>query len=159
MQIVPIWERLPSTLSWKDKVCLLTYQSLNNLEQVETPLEHIFEPGIYIREMKIPKGTLLTGREHIWGHKVELCQGSALLFAPDGTHRFEAPASIDSRPGFHAVVYMLTDVVSRTVHPNPDELRDIDALEALWFGPADPVIERGRILFEQLKGLPPCQQP
>jgi hypothetical protein len=154
MEIVPAWDHLPEHLSWKQKVCLLTYCSLSHLEQKETPLAHIFEPGVYIREMRIPAGVLLTGREHLLGHKVELMEGSAILFAPDGKHRFDAYAFIHTRPGFHAVAYTLTDVVSRTVHPNAQESRDIEALENHWFGPAMPVVEAGKRLFEEIQ----CQQ-
>jgi hypothetical protein len=139
-------------------VCLLTFQSLEGLTQVETPLKHLFEPGVYIREMRVPAGTLLTGREHLLGHRVELCHGSAILFAPDGKFRFDAPAHMESKPGFHAVAYMLTDVVARTVHPNPEEARDIEALESKWFGSGAEVIERGRVLSQSLRELS-CQQP
>lgn len=156
-QLVPMWENLPATLSWKDKVCLLSFQSLQVLVQVGTPLEHLFEPGLYIRELRFPKGTLLTGREHLRGHTMQLVEGSVILFAPDGQFEFHAPAALHTKPGFHAVVYALTDVVSRTVHPNPEELRDVEALERLWFGSGEDVIERGRILFESLKELPSCQ--
>src|ERR1700688_588778 len=152
MDIVPAWDHLPATLGWKDKICLLTYQSLR-LEQQETPLKHLFEPGMYIREMSIPAGTLLTGKEHLLGHVVELVQGSVILFAPDGRHRFDAYAFIQSKPGFHAVVYTLTDVVSRTLHPNPEESRDVESLDKHWFGSGPEVIERGKLLSEML-----CQQ-
>ena len=155
MEIVPAWDHLPQHLSWKERVCLLTYHSLTHGEQQATPLAHIFESGLYIREMRIPAGVLLTGREHLLGHKLELISGSAILFAPDGKHRFDAYASIDTRPGFHAVAYTLTDVVSSTVHPNPEECRDVKVLEDRWFGGAQPVIDEGRLIFEELQ----CQQP
>ena len=149
---VPAWDDLPA-LSWKEKVCLLTYQSLQG-PQVPLPLIHFFTPGNYIREMRIPAGTLLTGREHLLGHRMELVEGAVLVFAPDGRFRFDAPASMDTKPGFHAVVYAMTDVVARTVHPNPEESRDIEALENHWFGSPEAVIAQGREICQQLLAQP-----
>jgi hypothetical protein len=140
--MVPMWDNLPP-LTWKDKVCLLTHISLQT-PQIPAPLEHIFESGNYIREMRLPAGSFLTGREHLLGHEVQLLEGSAILLAPDGRFQFDAYASIMSKPGFHAVCYCITDIIARTVHPNPEDSRDVDALEKKWFGSADEVIVRGR---------------
>ena len=145
---VPIWDSLPD-LAWKDKVCLLTYLSLQG-PQVETPLRDDFQPGLYIRTMKIPAGTLLTGREHLRGHLMRLIEGSVIVIAPDGRFHFDAPSEMHTKPGFHAIVYAQTDVLAATVHPNPEESRDIDALEALWFGPPANVVDRGKLIYEGL---------
>lgn len=93
---------------------------------------------------------MLTGNEHLQGHEMQLLKGSVIVVAPDDRFQFDAPAVMHSKPGFHAVVYALTDMVARTVHPNPDNLRDIDALEALWFGKPEPVIEQGRLIHQRL---------
>lgn len=148
---VPAWEQLPAKLSWKEKVALLTFQSLTTLEQTETPVAHLFEPGVYIREMRLSAGVLLTGREHLLGHEMQLLEGSVMLFAPCGNTQFDAYAAVETKPGFHAVIYCMTDIVARSVHPNPEEIRDVEALENKWFGPADAVIEKGRLLSESLK--------
>lgn len=156
MEIVPIWDNLPASLSWKEKVCFLTYQSLQFLAQGEGPIEHIFEPGVYIREQRLPAEALITGNEHLLGHQMELLEGSAILFAPDGKKRFDAYAAIHTRPGFHAVAFTLTAVIVRTRHPNPEELRDTEQLEKHWFGSPDKVIEQGRALTERL-GIELCR--
>lgn len=143
---VPVWEELPTDLSWKEKVALLTVRSLDGLPQMGTSLNHIFEPGKYIREMRVPAGCIVTGREHVIGHKLQLMEGSAVLFAPDGNVEFHAPAEIETTQGFVAVAYAITDIVVRTVHPNPLEWRDVTDLENVWFAPAQPMIEEGKRL-------------
>lgn len=100
----------------------------------------------------------MTGREHLLGHDLQLVSGSAYLIAPDGKFRFDAPDLITTKPGFQAVAYMITDVVARTLHPNPENSKDIEALESKWFGTAESVIERGRLVNEMLK-LQYTEQP
>jgi hypothetical protein len=41
---------------------------LLQLEQTITPTKHYFAPGLYVREMFIPKGTFLTGDVHKTDH-------------------------------------------------------------------------------------------
>jgi hypothetical protein len=42
-------------------------------------------------------------------------------------------------------------MVSRTMHPNPEELRDIEALEAKWFGDPKKLIAKGKSVHELLE--------
>lgn len=155
---VPAWDDLPS-LTWADKVALLTFLSLEGVPQEVCPVNHLFEGGDYIRELRIPEGTLMTGRAHSRGHLMQLTKGSAVLVAPDGKFVFHAPAELTTKPGFQAVAFMLTDVICRTVHPNPAGLRDIDALENEWFAPAQLTIDRGRVIAGLLNRaeLPPLR--
>ncbi len=128
----------------------LTYKLLE-LEQIEAPVKHIFAPGVYIRELLIPAGSLFTGNEHKLGHEVQLLEGSCLMVIPEGRIRFDAFASIHTKPGYHAVVAAITDMVARTVHPNPQELRDISALESIWFGNPKDLIARGGNVHKMLE--------
>lgn len=149
MDLIPAWDNLPE-LTWKDKVSYLTHLSLQT-PQIAAPVSHLFEGGNYIREMRLPQGALLTGREHLLGHEMQLLEGSVMLIAPDGKFEFQAFASMQTKPGFHAVVYALTDIVARTVHPNPEGSRDIDALESKWFGTSEEVIARGAEIHQLIQ--------
>lgn len=153
--VIPAWDALPA-MPWLDRVSYLTHLLLQG-PQITAPVTHMFEGGNYIRELRLPKGALLTGNEHLLGHEMQLLEGSVIVAAPEGKFEFHAPATLHTRPGFHAVVYALTDAVARTVHPNPDGCRDIDALEAKWFASPDAVIARGaqiHHLLEQQRMLP-----
>lgn len=145
--MIPAWDSLPQ-MSWKDRVSYLTHLSLQT-PQISSPVTHMFEDGNYIREMRLPKGALLTGNEHLLGHEMQLLEGSAVLAAPDGKFTFHAFASMHTKPGFHAVAFALTDIVARSVHPNPEGELDIEKLEAKWFGNGADVIARG-LEIEQL---------
>lgn len=48
------------------------------------------------------------------------------------------------------VAYVLTDVVCRTLHPNPTESRDVDAMEADAFEPVGSLVALGECVGERI---------
>ena len=132
-------------LPWADKLALLTYR-LSCLPQAQTPVEHEFRPGLYLRTMRIPARTLFLGRAHTAGHKCELLEGTLVHVTEHARRIVEAPFSLTSTPGYHMVFYTLTEVCGRTVHPNDEESREVEQLERQIFAPAADLIERGRML-------------
>lgn len=145
---IPTWDLAPQTFSWAQKVAYLA-AAFRTAEQVDTPLEHRFEPGWYVRTIRIPAQTLFIGRRHEIGHEVILLEGEAIYVEPQGRHRVQAPFSVHTQPGFHAIVYAITDVLGETRHPNPEESRDIAALELEAFEPAEALIARGHELIQR----------
>ncbi len=139
------WDRVPDHLTWKEKVAYVAYQ-ISLMPQVEAPVEHIFAPGVYIREMKIPAGTMFVGRAHRYGHLCQLVKGSIIMITPNGKVRLDAPAQVHTIPGYHMVLYSITDVIGRTVHPNVAECTDVVGMEKDIFEPAEPVIRLGEYL-------------
>jgi|SRR5689334_22186499 len=147
--IVPQWDQLPQNLNWNEKLAYLTHQFLT-MEQTGCPLIHRFEQGLYIREIRIPAETVIIGRVHRHGHVCQLLEGDLILIHREGTREgFRAPSQIMTEPGYQMVVYAMTDVVARTVHPNPTEERDIAKLEADIFESAESVKELGASLHAQ----------
>jgi len=146
--VIPRWDQLPD-LTWTEKIAYVTHQMLK-LAQTGCPLSHKFEPGLYIREIRVPAGTLLVGREHKRGHLSQLIEGSVVWITP--THRtlVEAPFFLHSGPGDHIVIYAVTDVYARTVHENADECQDISTLEARHFGTADSLQKLGEVVERRL---------
>ena len=124
---IPALDQLPQ-LIWKEKLAFLTYKFLQQ-HQTECPLEHIFEPGVYIRELRIPAGTLFIGRVHRHGHRVDLLAGSVVHITEAGKREICAPFSVTTTGGDQMVFYALTNIVGRSFHPNPSESRDAQALE------------------------------
>jgi hypothetical protein len=145
---VPHWDNLPE-LSWKEKVAYLTVEFLK-FPQVDCPVEHIFGNGWYIREMHIPAGSLFLGRAHMHGHEVQLISGSVVWITPGGRKIVEAPLIVHTTPGTHIVVYADTDVIGRTVHPNPTDSRDTEALENDIFESLDTLKELGMQVHQRL---------
>lgn len=148
-QLIPHWDQLPD-LTWKEKIGYLTYEFLK-LPQTPCPVEHLFEDGRYIREMRIPAGTLFLGRAHRYGHLCELLEGSVMHISEDSKRVVDAPFSLHTTPGYHMVMYTLTDVVGRTVHPNPSDSRDTQALEDDIFESTESLKELGREVHEKLE--------
>lgn len=149
MQLIPVWDSLPD-LAWKEKVAYLTYQFLQ-LPQTDCPVKEIFEPGLYIRQMVIPSQTIFLGRAHRYGHQCELLSGSLIHIAPDGTRpQVDAPFVMHTTPGYHMVLFALTECVARTYHPNPSENRDGQALENDIFESVEDLKELGSMIHRRL---------
>lgn len=140
-------------LTWEEKLAYLSYRFAEG-EQKKCPLYHIFEDGLYIREIRIPAGTLYVGRPHLLGSRVVLLEGKVLWIREDTKQVMEAPAETQTIPGFQMVGLSLSDVVARTFHPNGDECKDVDKLEARIFGSIEERMALGKSVFEKVEGDP-----
>jgi hypothetical protein len=94
------------------------------------PVTHKFADGMYIREIFIPKGVILTGKIHKHSHGNFLMEGEVIVFTEGGgEEHLIAPMSIVSLPGTKRVVKTLQDTVWVTVHANPTNTQDLVELE------------------------------
>ena len=141
------WDDLPA-LSWEEKVAILAYRT-SLLAQNPAPVTHTVSERLYMREIKIPAGTLVVGRKHLKGHTLFLVSGSAVVITNEGRFTFRAPAMYTSAAGDYTVAYTLSDTVCRTLHPDPSTL-DIKTLENEWFGDPGEVIAHGKHIQESL---------
>lgn len=105
--------------------------ALRRLPQVEEKLTHYFCKGLYARELFIPAGTALTGKIHLDETLNIVLSGRILV-----THEemedakiLEAGSVFVSGPGIKKVGFALEDTRFLNVHPNPDDEKDMDALE------------------------------
>lgn len=132
-------------LDWNQKLAYLVHK-LKPVEDIGPegcPVTHIFENGVYIREMRIPAGTLFIGRAHRHGHKCELVSGEVTVMSPLGQTRKVAGDTMMTVPGYHMVLRADTDVVGRTYHPNPTNSHDVAWLEANIFHSIEEMIALG----------------
>jgi hypothetical protein len=100
---------------------------VGNSEQL--PLKHTFCDGIYIREIIIKKGILAIGKIHKHDHAFFLLKGSLMLFTETGVEEIVAPFYGKSKAGTKRVVYANQDCIFVNVHPNSDNVKNIDELE------------------------------
>jgi len=100
---------------------------IGNSEQF--PLEHSFSDGIYTREIFIKKGMIAIGKIHKHEHTFFLLKGKLQIFTEKGVIEMEAPIYGVSPSGTKRVVYALEDSVFINVHPNPENIYDIEELE------------------------------
>lgn len=103
-----------------------------DLPQVECPVVHHFGPGIYIREVTLPAGAFAVGHAQRYEHLNIMLTGSVAVLGDDGEVKvLKAPLIFTGQPG-RKVGVILETCIWQNVYPNPDDLRDVDALEAKW---------------------------
>lgn len=103
---------------------------LNNAEQLTClPIRHIFTDGLYVREVTVPKGTVLTSKIHKVQHQFFVLKGSILVWDESGIGKqVFAPFIGVTEPNTRRMAYALEETVWATAHPNPLNL-DLDSLE------------------------------
>jgi hypothetical protein len=85
--------------------------------QAHLPVCHRFTPGMYIREIRIPAGTLLTSATHLTQHPFVLSKGTIQVISEnEGPVIYEAPHTGITDPGTRRVLYAETDCVWTTFH-------------------------------------------
>jgi hypothetical protein len=90
---------------------------------------HYFAPGVYMRELFIPKGACLTGKIHKTEHLNILSQGKLSVMTEDGVKTLTASTVIKSQPGIKRAGYAHEDSVWITVHPNVTDEKDVQVIE------------------------------
>jgi len=109
---------------------------VHNLESVDCPLVHMFTDGMYIREIIMPKGALVTSKIHKTEHPYVVSKGKLTVRIDDGSWvEIEAPYTGITKAGTRRVAYILEDCTWTTFHNNPDNLKDLEQIE-------DMVIEK-----------------
>jgi len=96
----------------------------------EFPLKHSFADQIYIRQMNMKKDTLVVGAIHNHLHVWFLLTGSLTIVTETSSEDFIAPCYVISKPGAKRVIYAHENSIFVNIHKNPDNIKDIDQLEA-----------------------------
>ena len=113
-------------LTERDKVFALE-EMMMKMPQVEIPVRHFFSPGVYAREIQIPKGAIVTGKIHKFAQLNILSKGVMAVMTEDGIRRVEAPFTVVSPPGTKRIAYAYEDCVWTTIH-GTDET-DLEKIE------------------------------
>lgn len=110
-----------------------TEQNLEQLEsrmlklpQVEIPLSHYFGPGIYIREVIMPTGSIVMGHTQKFEHLNILVKGSAMFIKDGKLITIKAPHIFTCPPG-RKIIYVLEEAVWQNVYATCET--DLDKLE------------------------------
>lgn len=103
-------------------------ESLNRQPQVDCPVRHYFAPGLYAREITIPKGTVLVGAVHKKESLVVLSAGALRLATENGPIDVHAPYTMNCKPGSKNAAYALETAVWTNFFANPDDEQDVDVL-------------------------------
>ena len=90
-------------------------------------LNHFFGDGIYIREMKAPKGQLNVSKLHKTNHPFFILTGDVLIATENGPIRRIGPVWGMTKAGTKRVVYFNEDTTWITVHAT--EETDLEKIE------------------------------
>lgn len=93
-----------------------------------TPLEHTFADGLYIREMRAPRGMINVSKLHKTTHPYFILKGEFSVLTEDGLVRIKAPHFGITKAGTKRVVYFHEDTVWITVHATKET--DLEKIEA-----------------------------
>jgi hypothetical protein len=93
------------------------------------PLKHRFTPGMYIREIFMPAGAVLTSQIHKTEHPFVISKGRCLVYL-NNEHEWKelvAPHTGITYPGTRRILVILEDTIWTTFHPT--ELTDLLEIE------------------------------
>jgi hypothetical protein len=101
--------------------------ALAHMPRVELPVTHRFTKGMYIREIQIPAGTMLTSMTHKTEHPFVISEGAIKVTSDnEGSVIYEAPHTGITKPNTRRALHALTDVVWTTFHVT--ELTDVEKI-------------------------------
>ena len=99
-------------------------------DQAPCPVVHSFGPGLYIREVHLPKGAFCIGHRQKEQHLNIMLKGEILIFKSDGVReKMTAPAMFTGEPG-RKMGYVVEDVVWLNIYPTSET--SVDVLEATY---------------------------
>lgn len=108
---------LLSRLTMREEIAWLE-QHMVREEQIDLPVTERLCDGMYVREMKIPKGTVLTGKIHIREH-VSVVNGDITIVTERGIQRYTGHHVLISPAGTKRVGLAHEDTVWTTIHATP----------------------------------------
>lgn len=120
-------EELRAEIVALESVMLKMTSSLIHIEP-----KHYFAPGLYLREIFIPKGVTLTGKIHKTEHLCILSKGRVSVYTEDGIKEIEASTVVPSLPGTKRVMYAHEDSVWINCHHNPSDERDLEKIDDVF---------------------------
>lgn len=108
-----------------------------HLDQLDAPVLHFFGPGIYIRQLAMPAGSLVVGHHHRLEHLNVMVSGRLALLDDDKPARvLEAPQVFTSPPGRKVAIILVDTVWQNVIATSETDLEKIDAMmfdkTALW---------------------------
>lgn len=99
------------------------------MPQIEIPIKHYFAPGLYLREMTMPRDSVVTGKIHKTEHICILAKGRVTVVTEEGKKEYVAPSVIHSTPGTKRALHAIDEVVWINCHHNPTNERDESKIE------------------------------
>ena len=109
------------------------------LPQIPVPLEHMFAPGVYVREVTMPADTFIIGHQHKTEHFNVILTGRASVLMDGVVHEIVAPAIIKSGVNVRKILYIHETMRWITIHPT--EETDVQKLEEMLIVKSDTFLQ------------------
>ena len=108
----------------------------------ECPVTHRFTPGLYIREIFMPKNTILTSLLHLTTHPFFIMQGEFSVWHRGiEVQRIKAPYTGITEAGTRRLLYIHEDTIWTTCHvtdlTDPDEI-----IESITSNDFNPLVDK-----------------
>jgi len=135
MELKPIENNLPLTpLEFREKIFELQKimektpgTMVGDVLDEYCPLKHSFGDGVYVREIFVPKGTLIITKIHKFEHPYFVLSGVSSVVTEDGIALIKAPFQGMTKAGTKRAVYVHEDTVWVTVHATKEtDLKKIE---------------------------------
>lgn len=110
----------------REKILALE-SAMRKFQAVDIATFHHFSRGLYAREIRIPKGVLLTGKIHKYEHLNILLSGKIRICTEDVDTVLDAPATFTAYAGVKKVIFALEDAVFMNVMAT--DIKDIEGIE------------------------------
>jgi len=98
------------------------------MPQAELKTEHHFSPGMYLRKVFRPAGTLIVGKIHKQPHFFMCVAGEIIAWTETGMRTLRAGDVVESKPSTKRVTLAVTDAIGVTIHRT--DKTDLDEIEA-----------------------------
>jgi hypothetical protein len=110
---------------------------LREMPQVECVEKHYFAPGIYVKEVTMPAGSIIVGKPHKTEHLCVMLQGRMKLLKDDGeVIELVAPTTFVGKPG-RKVAQIIETVVFQNIFATDET--DVEKLEHMFV--ENPLLE------------------
>jgi hypothetical protein len=112
-----------------------------NIQQIKCEEKHHFGPGLYIKEVTMPAGSVIVGKHHKVEHLCNMMSGRMIIVNSDGSrHELVAPMTFMAKPG-RKIAYIIETVVFQNIY-STDET-NIQKLENMFVDNSKNLLEEG----------------
>jgi hypothetical protein len=117
------------------------FDTSKNSQQIKCEEKHHFGPGLYIKEVTMPAGSVIVGKHHKVEHLCNMMSGRMIIVNPDGSrHELVAPTTFVAKPG-RKVAYIIETVIFQNIY-STDET-NIQKLENMFVDNSKNLLEEG----------------
>lgn len=125
--------------------------SLLELPQLDIPVEHFFAPGVYMRQVRMPKDAFVIGHCHKTEHLNVVISGRATVMIDGVKHEIVGPCTFKSGVNVRKVLYIREPMIWATVHPTHET--NLDRLEEELIVKSDAFLNHAAREIETLQSV------